>query len=214
MKQMQIVVADGSDLSGLGMVAALSQWPRATVAARVSTVESLLALLSQQAVDVVILDERLDPLAEATRVLCRIHACQPRARVLVVGAILDGLLIRDLLNCAASGYLYRADALAECLLRAIGQVMAGGQYLSPSASAEYVTMMQSGQQRDWHLDAEARAILRLLAAGYHTGQIACELGITARRVYRLRAKLRERFGAMTNEHMISRAVAEGIVCAT
>lgn len=213
MNEIRIVVADGSDLSGLGMVATLSQMPRATVSARVSTAEALLAHLSAQAADVVILDERIEPLAEATRLLSAIAARQPLARVLVVGSLLHGLLIRDLLTCGARGYLYRADALETCLLRAVSRVMTGSRYLSPSASAEYVTMMQNEQHQMWCLDAEARAILRLLACGHHTGQIAQELGITPRRVYRVRAKLREHFGATTNEHMISRAVAEGIVSA-
>jgi DNA-binding CsgD family transcriptional regulator len=61
------------------------------------------------------------------------------------------------------------------------------------------------------LDQEARAILQLLVQGHHTGQIACQLKIPLRRVYWVREKLRQRFGALTNEHMISRAASEGFV---
>lgn len=70
--------------------------------------------------------------------------------------------------------------------------------------------MQS-PQRDWHLDAEARAVLRLLAQGNHIGQIALQLQMPPRHVYWIRDKLRQRFGANTNEHMISRAAAEGYI---
>jgi FixJ family two-component response regulator len=83
-------------------------------------------------------------------------------------------------------------------------------FLSPTANAEYLVAMQS-PERDWQLDNEARSVLRMLAQGYHTGQIAYELEIPLRRVYWVREKLRCRFGALTNEHMISRAAAEGFV---
>lgn len=83
-------------------------------------------------------------------------------------------------------------------------------YLSPTANAEYLVAMQS-LERDWRLDGEARAVLRLLAQGCHVGQIALALNIPPRRVYWVREKLRRRFGAVTNEHMMSRAAAEGFV---
>ena len=70
--------------------------------------------------------------------------------------------------------------------------------------------MQS-PQRDWHLDDEARAVLRMLAQGHHVGYIAYAMKVQPRRVYWIREKLRNRFGAQTNEHLMSRAVAEGYV---
>jgi len=68
--------------------------------------------------------------------------------------------------------------------------------------------MQSNQ-RDWHLDSQSRTVLRLLAHGLHVGEIALELHVPVRRVYSIRRRLRRRFGAVTNEHLISRAVSEG-----
>jgi DNA-binding CsgD family transcriptional regulator len=55
-------------------------------------------------------------------------------------------------------------------------------------------------------------VLNKLAKGIHAGQIARELGITQRRVYWVRQKLRQRFGAKTNKHLIHRAAAEGFTC--
>jgi DNA-binding CsgD family transcriptional regulator len=63
--------------------------------------------------------------------------------------------------------------------------------------------------RDWQLDTEVRAMLRLLMQGVHIAEIARQLDIPMRRAYFLRYKLRRGFGATTNEHLISRAMAEG-----
>jgi DNA-binding CsgD family transcriptional regulator len=49
----------------------------------------------------------------------------------------------------------------------------------------------------------------LLAGGCTAGQIAVRLKVKRRRVYWVTEKLRTRFGALTNEHLISRAVHEG-----
>jgi DNA-binding CsgD family transcriptional regulator len=45
--------------------------------------------------------------------------------------------------------------------------------------------------------------------GLPIADIARQLDIPMRRAYFLRYKLKQRFGATTNEHLISRAVAEG-----
>lgn len=92
-------------------------------------------------------------------------------------------------------------------LRAVGR---GRPYLSPTASAEHMTAVQQGRSR-WKLDDEAICILRLLAEGQHAGRVAQALGITVERVYWVRYKLRQRFGAENNEAVIARAVAEGIL---
>ena len=52
-------------------------------------------------------------------------------------------------------------------------------------------------------------MLRLLAQGCTIGKIAVQLRVKPRRVYWVREELRYRFGATTNEHLITRAVEEG-----
>jgi DNA-binding CsgD family transcriptional regulator len=84
-------------------------------------------------------------------------------------------------------------------------------YLSPTANAEYLVTMQ-GNNRGWHLDTEARAILRLIASGCTAREIAAQMNLKLRRVYWVTEKLRARFGASTNEHLISLAKAEGFTC--
>ena len=82
--------------------------------------------------------------------------------------------------------------------------------LAASANVAYLITMQSDSANE-RLDAEARQVLHLLAHGEHAGQISERLGIDKRRVYWVREKLRRRFGAKTNEHLIQRAAAEGFI---
>lgn len=207
--KVRIVVADATDLIRLGLGAVLAARPEFLVEASVGTLAELSAVVEKKP-HVVVVDERLDPDVDILKIVEQVGVRTPQTRLLVSGYLRDGLLIRDLFAAGSRGYLYKGDALQEALPSAIQTVMRDRPYLSPTANAEYLVAMQT-PQRDWQLDCEARNVLRLLAQGCHVGQIALALDIDPRRVYWVREKLRERFGAMTNEHMISRAAAEGFI---
>jgi hypothetical protein len=54
-------------------------------------------------------------------------------------------------------------------------------------------------------------VLRLLAQGCRPQEIALMRGVLVRRIYWVGNKLRNRFGAETNEHLIARAAEEGFL---
>jgi DNA-binding NarL/FixJ family response regulator len=205
----RIVIADDADLTILGAASVLSADHRYNVVGEARCVADLLDAVESAQPDVVVMSEWLHSLD----ILSAVEAVRerlPTLRVIVMGGLADGLLICDLLDAGVNGYLYKSDDLCELLPGAVHAVMRDRPYLSPTASAEYLVATQSEQVQE-RLDPEARAVLRLLAQGEHVGQIALALDIPTRRVYWLREKLRRRFGARTNEHMISRAAAEGFI---
>ncbi|MBZ0278221.1 MAG: response regulator transcription factor [Anaerolineae bacterium] len=158
--------------------------------------------------DVIVFNERLDPLIDVLALVERLKNAAPQSRLVVLGGQVDGLLVRDLFACGVLGYLFLGDDLGDCLPPALGTALNNRPYLSPTANAEYLVAMQS-PLRNWQLDSEARAVLRLLARGLHISQIAEQMDVPLRRIYWVRQKLRKRFGANTNEHLISMAVSEG-----
>ena len=161
--------------------------------------------------DIVILGDQFDPLIDTlTLVEYTIHA-GPSTRIIVIGTAIDGLVIRDLFTMGVCGYLAAGDDLSSCLITSIDMVLREYPYLSPTANAEYLVTLQ-GNNHGWHLDTEARAILRLIASGCTAREIAAQMNLKLRRVYWVTEKLRARFGASTNEHLISLAKAEGFTC--
>jgi len=206
----RIVIAHQTDLVLIGAQAVLGQSARWSVVAAVSSLPLLLSATDEHQPDITIVDGELDPDTDILKLVEIVKETVPHTRLIVVGSLRDGLLVQDLFECGVSAYLYESDELQECMERAIETVMRGRPYLSPTASSEYLVAMQT-PQRDWRLDAEARTVLRMLAQGQHVGLIAYELKIHPRRVYWIREKLRNRLGAQTNEHLMSRAAAEGYV---
>jgi DNA-binding NarL/FixJ family response regulator len=122
----------------------------------------------------------------------------------------DGLIVQELFACGVSGYLYKSDVLGDCLGQAIQAALDNLPYLSPTANTEYLIALQS-DRAGWQLDAEGRDVLRLMANGYRPQEIAVARGMLIRRVYWVANKLRDRFGAETNAHLIARAAEEGFL---
>jgi DNA-binding NarL/FixJ family response regulator len=171
--------------------------------------DDLLPMVETVHPDVVILSEWIHNIDILT-VVETIKQTRPLVKVIVMGGLADGLLIRDLFASGVSGYLYKSDDLCELLATAVQMVMLDRPYLSPTANAEYLIAMQSPNANE-RLDPESRQVLQLLAHGEHAGEISERMGIDKRRVYWVREKLRRRFGAKTNEHLIQRAAAEGFI---
>jgi DNA-binding NarL/FixJ family response regulator len=203
----RILIADDSDLTIYAAQHLLQQDHRYRVSGTARSMDELLTLVDHEPPDVILLNEWL----HAIDVLSAVEVLRGRAplsRILVMGSLAEGQLICELLDAGVKGYLLKSDDLTECLTLAVDTVMRDRLYLSPSANAEFLVAVQN-PLRDASLDAEARQVLRLLAQGYHIAQIALELGVPERRVYWVRQKLRQRFGATTNEHMMIRATAAG-----
>jgi len=205
----RIVIADDADLVIHGARAVLMDEYRYQVVGTARSVAELLTLMEQAAPDLVLLSEWLYNLDILTAIE-RLRAVSPQVKLIVTGGLADGLLIRELLLAGVNSYLYKCDDLCELLPIAVDTVMRGRAFLSPTASAEYLVATQAATARNV-LDKESRQVLQLLAQGYPTPEIAKMLDISSRRVYWIREKLRKRFDARTNEHLIQRAASEGFL---
>lgn len=202
-----ILIADSSSLSVVGAETLLKGRANTEIS-KAENGSDLIATVESRRPDVVLLGDRFDPLIDTLALVERILRTVPSTGIIVMGTLYDGLLIRDFFAAGAKAYLMVGDDLTTCLPAAIDMALRGWPYLSPTANAEYLTAMQS-PLRDWKLDTEARAVLRLLAQGLHVSEIARQMDVPLRRIYWVRQKLRRRFGVQTNEHLISLAIQEG-----
>ncbi len=206
----RIVVADDMDLALEGIKTILRQYGAFHVTGTYRALADLLDALAAQPPEVVLLGDRLEPGMDVLALVERVRQAAPRARLLVMGSLPDGLIVQELLTCGVAGYLYKSDPLSSCLPEALRVVLRGRPYLSPTANAEYLLAVQSGRS-GWQLDTEGREVLRQLAQGLRPQEIALLRGVPVRRVYWVIDKLRRRFGAETNEHLMARAAEEGFV---
>jgi DNA-binding NarL/FixJ family response regulator len=206
----EVMIADDMDLALEGIKAVLSRQGTFQVAGTYQVLSDLLDALTRQPPDVLLLGDRLEPGLDVLALVERTRQAAPRARLVILGDLPGGLIVQELLNCGAAGYLYKSDPLSGRLAEAIQAVLRGRPYLSPTANAEYLLAVQADRV-GWQLDAEARDVLRLLAQGLRRKEIALRHGVPVRRVHNVCEKLRRRFGAETNEHLMARAAEEGFL---
>jgi DNA-binding NarL/FixJ family response regulator len=204
----RIVIADEADLMLIGIQTILKERSLYETIPTARSASELIELSKELLPDVIVFNERLDQLIDVLVIVEHLKQVSPRSQLIVLGSLTEGLLIRDLFASGVLAYLYEGDDLKDHLLSAVSAVVNERPYLSPTANSAYLLAMQS-PLRDWYLDSEVRMMLRLLMQGVHITGIARQMNIPMRRAYFLRHKLKQRFGATTNEHLISRAIAEG-----
>ena len=207
---LRIVIADDVDLVLKGIQSVLAGWSDGEFVGVYQSVSELLDGLAKKPVDVLILDDHIDPECAPLYVIQQVKAIAPKAKIIILGTVVDGMVVQEFFARGIHGYLYKSDTLADTIIPAIRAVIQGKLYLSPTAGAEHMAAMQEGRRR-WQLDDEALTILHLLADGSHVSQIAHRLSVSPYRIYSVRNKLRARFGAENNEALISRATAEGFL---
>lgn len=206
----RIVLADDMDLALEGMKAILRQHGSFQVSGVYLLLSEMLPALVDLHPNVILVGDKIEPGLDVLALVERIQQAAPRARIVVLSNLPDGLIVQELFNVGVAGYLYKNDPLSLYLVEAIQTVMRGRPYLSPTANSEYLLAMQNGSA-GWQLDAEAREILRQLAQGLRPQEIALTRNVSVRRIYGICERLRRRFGADTNIQLIALAAEEGFL---
>lgn len=114
--------------------------------------------------------------AEVTRML---RTALPQVMVVALSAYSDQQYVLDMLNAGASGYVTKAEASDE-LLRAIRTVLRGRTYLCPDVAGVVTGALvgKEGAARPTAvLGARERQVLKLVAEGCTSNQIADMLNI-------------------------------------
>ncbi|MEO8617136.1 MAG: response regulator transcription factor [Luteolibacter sp.] len=130
--------------------------------------------------DVVLMDINLPGMSgiECTRIL---RAMMPKLQVLILTVYEDSERIFEALEAGASGYLLKRTSPEE-LLEAVVEVRNGGSPMTSEVARKVVQSfrrpVRSKAAVDAKLTPREEEILKLLAQGYVTKEIADKLGIT------------------------------------
>jgi len=132
--------------------------------------------------DFVILDVML-PGLNGAEVLRRFSKLLPKCRILVFSGYQDSVLLRELLEAGAHGFIGKSAPLTE-LQKGIQVVSSGGSYFSPEVAQLLREAMtnpsSSGSPAIQRLTAREREILQLIAESYSTKEIAGKLKISVK----------------------------------
>jgi DNA-binding NarL/FixJ family response regulator len=213
---LRILLVDDHAMVRAGIRALLSTIDGVEVADEAGDADEALAMALALRPDIVLTDISMKG-RNGLMLAEQIRAELPQTRVIVLSMHADDSYVQQALRIGIAGYILK-DAAATELAAALRAVAAGGNYLSPSVSRQVMEgfgkQLQSGMASPLAaLSPRQREILKLIASGRSTKQIAFDLKLSVKTVETHRAHLMERLGLKDLAGLVRFAIREGLVSA-
>lgn len=206
----RLLVVDDHPIVRQGLVAVLEDDPEFTVVGSVPSAEAALAQIASAAPDVILLDLELGSGMDGVAAIGPLLAAKPDARILVFTAYDTSERVFAAIQAGAKGYLLKGAPVEE-LTRAIRTVYADGSYLESRVASTLLAEVRTPRRGGGRLSERERAVLRLVAAGLTSKQIARELSITERTVQFHVTGLLNKLGAESRAQAVAIAAERGLL---
>jgi DNA-binding NarL/FixJ family response regulator len=147
----------------------------------------------------------------------RVLDLSPASKIVVLTMHEEERYVSQALEAGASAYLVKGSPPTE-LHTAVRAVMRGDAYFSPTVARQLLTTYLHGsaerperKDRTSSLSSREREVLRLVAEGLTSREIASRLFLSANTVERHRANLMEKLGVHNRVELVKLAVRHGMV---
>lgn len=211
MKKIRIILADDQLLIRAGIRALLDTLPEYQLLAECADGQQAIAAVRELRPDVLLLDIAM-PGPTGIEVARTIRQSDANTRILVLSSIDRKEIVDQALNAGADGYLLKDFVLSE-LLAALKSVRLGQRYLSPRIQQmDIQATTDNGTNSKNPLTARQMEILRLVASGKTTKEIARDLCISPKTVEFHRGRLMERIGTRDVTGLTRFALQYGVLC--
>lgn len=208
MHKINVVIIASNDVSRSGLQAlTAAAGTSVSVTAAFADFQGLDSYMQQNRVDVLLIDDSLPRSVNIGDAIKRLLYQHPGLAVIVLSSRPIASVIRRVLDRGARGFIHKDDPLTEALLIGIEAVRRGGTYLSPRVSS----LLTLEHPRPTLIDERALDVLRFMVDGYTAGEIARQMGIGVKTVYRIQTALRETLEARTNEQLMDTARKKGLL---
>ena len=173
--------------------------------------KTLLSAAVEMKPDVVLMDMEMSSLSgvDAGRELKKLL---PKTKVILLAMNDDPDVASKALCQWSSGYLLKKAAGVE-LKRAIGEVLRGHSYVTPSIAQKLIDefLRTPRQSRTKELTIRQRQVLQLLAEGHSMKEAAEILNVAVRTIAFHKYRIMEDFGLKTNSDLVRFAMREHLI---
>jgi len=210
-KEIRVLVADDHALIRGGIRALIERHPDLQIIAEAGDGPEALRLIRQHQPEVALIANAISKLNAFEVTACVRREC-PAVHVIVLSTEADKESLRQALACGATGYLTMSTSAAELEL-AIKTVANGKTHISSAATKLLMNLIGSGA-RDQTLNGltqRQREVLKLIAEGNTTKQIALTLKISVKTVETHRMLLTDRLDIHHTAGLVRYALKAGLV---
>ena len=172
---------------------------------------SLLAAAIETKPDVVLLDLSM-PLLNGLDAGQELKKLLPKTKLIILTMNEDPDVASKALRQWSSGYLLKKSAGVE-LKRAIGEVLRGHSYVTPSIAQKLIDefIRDPHHDRNKELTKRQRQVLQLLAEGHSMKEAAALLNIAVRTIAFHKYRIMEDFGLKNNADLVRLAIREHLI---
>ena len=211
MKKTRIILADDQLLIRAGIRAIVETLPGFEIEEECTDGYEAISAIQRLQPDVVLLDIAM-PGPSGIEVARTVRQFDPNTKILVLSSIDRQEIVEQALAAGINGYLLKDFVLAE-LLQALETVLNGERFLSPKIrEMSRFNGTEGSSGIGARLTIRQTEILRLVASGRTTKEIARDLGISPKTVEFHRGRLMERIGAHDVTGLTRFALQTGVVC--
>jgi len=216
MGRYRIVLADDHVLLRTGLKSILEKTADMEVVGEASDGLELLSLLYKIKADMIILDISM-PNLRGIEAIREIKAIHPELKTLILTMHKDKEYLHQSISAGADGYLLKEDADTE-LFSGIETIREGKIYVSPHLSSDLVddwAKIRRGVARPVsepeRLTTREKEVLKLIAEGKSSKEIADLLSISVRTVEHHRANIMNKLNLKKTADLVKYALQKGYV---
>ena len=209
MKKIRVVLADDHQLFRDGMKAVLQSSDEIEVVGEAARSSTLLTVLASEVPDVVLLDISM-PQTSGIDLLPTIKQQFPKVKCVMLTMHEDAQYVLRSLRQGADGYLLKESDRQE-LHRAIREVHHGNKYFKNKVSDLIVTNLSDESNAETLLSEREIQVVRLVAEGKITKEIAEQLYVSVRTIETHRSRIMKKMGVANTAEMIRKAYEEKLI---
>lgn len=207
----RLLIADDHAIVREGLKQILADAPDTFVIGEAANgVEALQAIRAQKW-EVVLLDISM-PDSNGLDILKQAKSEQPQLRVIILSMFPEAVYAVRAIRAGASGYVTKNSATKELAI-AIHTVVKGGRYISAALAEKLAFDLGGSVPESPHevLSDRELQVLRLIAQGLTTSEIAQELTLSVQTISTYRARILDKMRLKNNAALVRYAVENGLV---
>ncbi len=216
-----IVVADDHGIMRDGLCALINGEPDLKVIGTATNGREAIRAAEALKPDLMMMDMSM-PLTNGPEAIAHIKRRNPEQRILVLTFHTDDQHVHAALSAGAEGYLLKDDSRLE-MLTGVRAVLNGKSFLSPAICERVVngylggssgSMRPTGTQSSIGaevLSPREREVIKLIAEGYRTREIATFLSLSHKTIEKHRSNLMRKLSLRSAAAVTAYAIANGFV---
>lgn len=175
-KTIRVLIVEDHQIVADGLTALLNDQKDMSVVGNVGSVAESAAAAAELMPDVVLLDFRLND-GTGADAAAAIRRVAPQSKHIFLTREDSDVAKFAALESGASGFIHKSKAASE-VVNAIRVVAGGGNLITPSAIATLLNRRRQSDSQRESLTSREKEVLRLMAEGVSSRDIAAQLGIS------------------------------------